>query len=89
MNENQRTRGAKRRKRVIDPEQKRTTGEQARVNPSVSIPGFSPDELKMLSEKLELLDVAMDDWSPVRKNDDSDGMVDGVVDEAEKEMDTE
>jgi hypothetical protein len=43
----------------------------------------------MLSEKLELLDVAMDDWSPVRKNDDSDGMVDGVADEAEKEMDTE
>lgn len=67
MNEENRKQGAKRRRRIDNPETSRMTGEQARAKPSMSIPGFTERDLGEMAEKLRMLGMAMDDWSPVSK----------------------
>lgn len=59
--------GHKRRHRSSNPEQKRTTGEQARNAPSMSVPGFTERELDELVNKLQMVSLAMKDWSPISK----------------------
>lgn len=67
MNDKNRKQGSKRRRRIENPETSRTTGEQARAKPSMSIPGFTERDLSEMAEKLRMLRMAMDDWSPVSR----------------------
>lgn len=84
MNNDKRHQGSKRRHRTSDPKTTRTTGEEARAKPSMSIPGFTEKELTSMADKLRMLGMVMDDWSPIanKKRDEpgenNDGKDNGV-----------
>lgn len=67
MNEDENIKRSKRRHRTKDQTTSRTTGEEARAIPSMSIPGFSHQELSSMADKLRLLNLVMEDWSPISR----------------------
>lgn len=82
MSDDKRKQGSKRRHRTPDPKTTRTTGEEARAKPSMSIPGFTEKELGAMADKLRMLSMVMDDWSPI--NNGKRGGQDG--DDGDEEM---